>query len=326
MKERDPSNGCLAVVLVYVCVITFFFRNLISLTRFRNTQEVPPPVRTFLIEDGIPQRELMFDLEDIEYSGYRVGFINADGSGFTMRAFQATILAFGPYDLQRPKTWNKTGTAIVTRFQDTPIVGHPMVIDQNGRAIICWDDIYNSEGRLRLVDDSSVIIRIEDENDVGQIVLLDMNTCEPTRVLYTETEGRTAYEADLNQDGWLWVERYPLLGTRESAVINPAGEEVKVIPDARNPAWSADGQWLAYWTDFGDGIFIEHRSEGEGRRIVEINGYSKPTWSPDGKWLAYTGTGGILKVNIETGEHILIYPGGHTPRWNWGKTTESYND
>ena len=107
------------------------------------------------------------------------------------------------------------------------------------------------------------------------------------------------------------------------AVINPAGEEVKVITDAYYPAWSADGQWLAYGKD-NDGIYIEHRSEGEGRRVVQTGGLG--TWSPDGEWLVYAFQGKIMKTNIETGEQVLIFEGGNSPSWNWGKTVESNND
>lgn len=57
-----------------------------------------------------------------------------------------------------------------------------------------------------------------------------------------------------------------------------------VIAPGRDPAWSADGRWLA-WRD-GDEVVIATR-EGELVRRVAV-GASRLVWSWDGRWLAFT--------------------------------------
>jgi len=323
MKVKHLLIGSLLTPILYIAMVVLIYLNPIAFSRLRDTHEIPLPVQPFLSEIGIPQRDLVFSLSDpvLAWTTKQIGFIKAAGSGFTTRSFEENVLGFGPCALFDSIIWNHAGTAIVTRFPGhwASGSGYPMVLDQDGRARVCWDIIYKSDERLWLEGDSNVVIRIRNEHDIYQIVLLDMNTCEIIRTLYTEAEVRDVFEADLNQDGWLWVER-----SYEVAVINPDGEEVKVIDDIMNPAWSADGKWLAYYQD-DHGIYIEHRSEGEGRLVLELSGRPVTTWSPDGKWLAYNYYG-IKTVNIETGEQILIYEDGYSPSWNWGKVAESDHD
>jgi len=115
------------------------------------------------------------------------------------------------------------------------------------------------------------------------------------------------------------------------------------------PAWSPDGQWIAYtWVD---GIHITDPEGNDIRRIVDyvspggagdplFNDWwpPLPTWSPDGKWLVYhkcilppapkTHCGeeiddyAIFKVNVETGEEIKILDGGLNPYWRWKPQSE----
>jgi len=64
-----------------------------------------------------------------------------------------------------------------------------------------------------------------------------------------------------------------------------------------SPAWSADGQWLAYvsFENHRSAVYVQEVRSGERRQVsarAGING--APAWSPDGHKLALTlgGAGG----------------------------------
>jgi Tol biopolymer transport system component len=57
------------------------------------------------------------------------------------------------------------------------------------------------------------------------------------------------------------------------------------------PAWSPDGQWLAYvtWDENAGGALWKTRADGSGEPVRLTNGtafYSQPAWSPDGTGIA----------------------------------------
>ncbi|MDE2219616.1 MAG: Tol-Pal system beta propeller repeat protein TolB, partial [Gammaproteobacteria bacterium] len=90
-------------------------------------------------------------------------------------------------------------------------------------------------------------------------------------------------------------------------VADADGENAQVVLDSpqpiMSPAWSADGQWLAY-VSFEDGvsaIIVQQLSTGRRQRVsarAGVNG--APAWSPDGKRLALTlsGSGGNLDIYV----------------------------
>jgi Tol biopolymer transport system component len=67
------------------------------------------------------------------------------------------------------------------------------------------------------------------------------------------------------------------------------------------PAWSPDGQWLAFARST-DGrrsfhVFVM-RADGSGLRQITHGRFDEsPSWSPDGRWIAYVSTGGIRIVH-----------------------------
>ena len=62
----------------------------------------------------------------------------------------------------------------------------------------------------------------------------------------------------------------------------------------RDPAWSPDGKWIAYFSDESGEYMLHVRGQngmGEVRKIALGNSpsyYYSPVWSPDGKKIAYT--------------------------------------
>lgn len=70
----------------------------------------------------------------------------------------------------------------------------------------------------------------------------------------------------------------------------------------RDPAFSPDGQWLAFSSDRDGGwdLYLLNLRSGDITRLTDTPGYEgRPTWSPDGRWLAYEAyIGGDLDIWI----------------------------
>ncbi|MBS0388753.1 MAG: Tol-Pal system beta propeller repeat protein TolB [Proteobacteria bacterium] len=90
-------------------------------------------------------------------------------------------------------------------------------------------------------------------------------------------------------------------------VADADGENAQVILDSHqpimSPAWSADGQWLAYvsFENHVAAVIVQQLRTGQRQRVsarAGVNG--APAWSPDGRRLALTlsGTGGNLDIYV----------------------------
>jgi TolB protein len=110
-----------------------------------------------------------------------------------------------------------------------------------------------------------------------------------TRIAYVSVDGRPPKQ------------RYQLL------IADADGENPRVVLQSAqplmSPAWSADGEWLAYvsFERRVSAIYVQKVRTGERRMVsarAGING--SPAWSPDGKQLALTlsGKGGNLDVYL----------------------------
>jgi tricorn protease len=93
----------------------------------------------------------------------------------------------------------------------------------------------------------------------------------------------------------------------------------------RDPAWSPDGKWIAYFSDeTGEYELYLMRSDGRGenRRLTgDGNSYRyNPTWSPDSKHIAFQDkTGAMFIHTIDSGEtkQFDIEPWASQPRMMW---------
>jgi TolB protein len=126
-------------------------------------------------------------------------------------------------------------------------------------------------------------------SDVVYEKILGVRGAFATRIAYVAVSGQAP------------AQRYKLI------VADTDGENMRMILESAqpimSPAWSNDGQWLAYVSFEGkkSAVFVQRVRTGERRKVsarAGING--APAWSPDGRKLALTlgGSGGNLDVYV----------------------------
>ncbi len=106
-------------------------------------------------------------------------------------------------------------------------------------------------------------------------------------------------------------------------------QKIKAIPRGYAPAWSPDGNWIAYLTkDISDqAIFITNPDMSETYLIykptVGLNLQTYPlSWSPDSKWLTFATSDGAIWIIDITGNSLkqIVGPGlNSAPAWSKNK-------
>ena len=180
----------------------------------------------------------------------------------------------------------------------------------------------------------------------GQIYLYDLKTSQSKKV-----------DIRINADLITVRPHFEKVGTRISnAAISPTGAravfeargEILTVPAEkgdvrditnttnvmeRDPSWSPDGKWIAYFSDESGEYALHLRDQSGMGDVKKINlgspgsFYHSPTWSPDSKKIAYTDKRlNLWYVEIEKGTPVKVDknpdgPGGlrqdvMTPFWS----------
>lgn len=293
----------------------------------------PSPDASPLAVPGIsplPDLEIaFFEAED------RLGFVDPTGSKYASYPVDLSDWYQTPgavTTMMDYVTWDPSGTFLVAGYTGRHRSSSwPLLLTHAGDLHGCPPETspyapYRiwSIGEARLV----AVDQIAEEH---KVVVFDIESCRILDTLYSVRDGtkEAISEAALSSQGRLaldrvtWGEGDP---KDELLIIDQDGIVVASIPDGGFPAWSRDGEWVAFHIS-GDGLYVARKDGSDKRQVVGgLERRTFPSWSPDGKWLVYDrtetgadgrGTSIIYKVSVDTGEQVEVHRGGQNPNWRW---------
>lgn len=132
------------------------------------------------------------------------------------------------------------------------------------------------------------------------------------RPLVWSPEGTRLLYVSHSETGWdIWG--YNTLAKQHTNLTKtPSG-------GSRSPAWSPNGQQIAYVRDNPEGLYLMN-SDGRNQRSITEQAHrdTPPAWSPDGKRLVYTvleGSRGLFIVDATGRSGRSLAPDGDQPQW-----------
>jgi hypothetical protein len=260
---------------------------------------------------SIPQREIVFRSSN---PSWNLGFINPDGSGYEQRRVER---------LSNLVTWSEDGKYLNLGLFPTEhfyFGGYPFLLSTEGRIYYC--PVLEDQG-LRLFHfrsfDNSHVVLSKYREEPNRVILFDMVTCKEKETLYTTRPGERPEEVVLSNQRYFAI-GINIYSAEESfrsgiSIVAPNGEEIRHLPDTRFPAWSKDGEWLAYSMGMDSGTLSISKKDGNGQKDLGVQIDNTPAWSPDGEWIVYSNNWVIYKINVNTGEKVKLFDGGTSPDW-----------
>lgn len=133
-------------------------------------------------------------------------------------------------------------------------------------------------------------------------------------------DGRdVAYASDQTGSMEIYVTRTAAARGKELAITHDGQQNLQ-------PAWSPDGQWLAFYSRLKGGIWVVESAGGVPRQVADFG--SQPSWSPSGDRIVFSSYSGLAVQSVlwtvgrdGTGRTPLTKPGdpagGHQrPTWS----------
>jgi len=173
----------------------------------------------------------------------------------------------------------------VTRFEDYdvkwPAIGPDDIVFQLGSEIYLLD----------LATEKAASVRITIPGDRPKV---RPQSVDAGGVIFNREISSTGKRAAVGARGDIWTlpakNGSPVRLTRTDGVAE------------RDPRWSPDGQWIAYFSDETgayDLYVTQSDGRGETRRQTDLEAgfLYDPTWSPDSKWIAFWDQTGALYLN-----------------------------
>ena len=308
--------------------------------QFRPVEQVEP----------LPDLEIVFQTlaSESDSGGNSLGFTDADGN-------VVANLPFPPMRSLPPvyPAWTSDHAMIVFGSLHTPKYLHTVLAD--GRVFrydYDYGPLFSTYSRSMPVRDTHQVVFASYDNagPVDTISMsihrgdLDTREIVQTYVHLKPTGGKgIGLEVGTNpMHNQLLVYRRSVLEKQEILMLDTAtGQEtVLVAANVKEflgfPAFSPDGTSVAYMADDGLYVLSAMAEDTQPRRIIALpNSTARnhrwppaPSWSPDGQWLVYHRCSedcsyrftkiesfSIFKVNVETGEELLLVEGGLNPYW-----------
>jgi tricorn protease len=134
----------------------------------------------------------------------------------------------------------------------------------------------------------------------GDRPTIRVQAADASELIFARNVSSTGKRAVVEARGDIWTlpakKGSPLNLSRTSAVAE------------RNPSWSPDGKWIAYFSDDGGEyqLYVT-QSDGRGDTRKLTNGkygyLYQPLWSPDSKWISFWDKAGVFYItNVESGK------------------------
>lgn len=294
---------------------------------------------------GLPEQEIVFSPYNPDLANSQaptIGFIYADGTGreeYSLTLYEGSRFLLGG----KMKTsqgmdprWSRDGELLFSIRGVPPVV---RVIDKQGRMYGAQCDTLD-QGRLTFDLQGNILAPFYEGSRVYQnyqgyampgsvlVARHDLKNCRINGVflLPISADPRFVSAIGENPDGWLVAQFYDFEAHTLKILLYHPTKGVKKIFLGVLPAFSDDGEWLAYYRP--DGFLTLRRVEtDEEHPLVRIRGWperewewkiselSMPGWSSDGQWLVYNDLYGRMhKVNRESGEEFYLAP-GWSPDW-----------
>jgi hypothetical protein len=304
----------------------------------------------------LPDRDIVFQLSHHYASEKHIGFINADGSGFIVVAIthQRTSTDVDP----RP-FWTSDGQLLLfaANFErgllgitsDGMLRKYSRWIARaaplrNPSLVVLLTAFDESRSEIALFDlDTSQIIRsfvVEDEDHPS----IGTSALSGSMLVY-----RRWWIPDPGANPLYGIEEIVLVDIdtgEEQVLARREGEDAESYLDS--PAISPDGEWVVYTA--ADGLHLVRPDGNDDRLLLPMDVVREDVlgertdlyppeaaWSPDSGWLVYhrcvlptqricgpeADQYAIFKLNIETGEEVLLVEGGVNPYWRLAPSAEA---
>jgi tricorn protease len=151
----------------------------------------------------------------------------------------------------------------------------------------------------------------------GKVTTVDVHLTgdfEEVRSSFKKIESKNLVHAGISPTGQRAVfETHGEIATIPAEKGDPRNLTQTTGISERDPAWSPDGKWIAYFSDESGEYALHLRDPsglGEVRKIKlgqAPSFYYHPTWSPDSKQIAYTDKrGNLWLLNVEKGASVLV--------------------